>query len=144
LSLLLDTNVVSQFASQRTDARVSQWLRSMKVTDAFLSAVTIAEIRNGIVTAKEEANRDRLSAWYTAMVIPAFGDRVLPVTIEVAELCGAIAGRAQNAGRPAGPFDAIIAATAEVHGLTVVTRNVRDFEVWGGPVFNPWDEDPPA
>ena len=144
MSVLLDTNVVSELANQRPNDVVSNWLRSLKVNDAFLSVATVAEIRRGIVAAKSEPNRERLIRWYAGVLMPAFESRILPLDFTTAELAGIIGGRAQLAGRRMEAFDAVIAATAEVHGLTLVTRNVKDFEVWGGPMLNPWEADPPA
>jgi predicted nucleic acid-binding protein len=138
LSLLLDTNVVSELASRRPNVSVSAWLRTLNVGDAFLSVATVAEICRGIGATKDENNRERLADWYTAALLPAFGSRILPLDFNTAERAGVIGGRAQRAGRRMEAIDAVIAATAELHGLTVVTRNVRDFEVWGGPMFNPW------
>ncbi len=144
MSLLLDTNVVSELANQRPSDAVANWLKSLKVDDAFLSVATIAEILRGIGAAKDPANRDRLTRWYAAVLMPTFQRRVLPLDFHTAEQAGIIGGRAQLAGRRMEAFDAVIAATAEVHSLTVVTRTVTDFEVWGGPVLNPWSADPPV
>jgi hypothetical protein len=137
LSYLIDTNVLSELSGAVPNPAIAAWLQSLPLTTAYLSAITIAEIRRGITVTRDLLHRERLESWL-ADIRESFKDRILPIDEKIAEFGGALEGLCQRAGRPVEPFDALIAATAHVHGLTVVTRNIRDFEVWGGPVFNPW------
>ena len=139
MSYLLDTNVLSEISRIQPDGTVAQWLRRQDIATTYLSVVTIAEISRGVTVAPDPIRRERLRAWFVE-IKAAYDERILSVDAQIAELCGEIEGRCRLAGRPAEPFDALIAATAEQHDLTIVTRNVSDFEVWGGPVFNPWTD----
>jgi predicted nucleic acid-binding protein len=112
-------------------------MKSVPLPETYLSVVTLAEIRRGITVARDPIRQQKLESWL-AGIRASYQDRVLPVDETIAELAGTLEGICQLVGRPAEPFDALIAATAQHHALTVVTRNVTDFEVWGGPVFNPW------
>jgi hypothetical protein len=140
LSYLIDTNVLSELARNEPSEAVAAWMKRQDLGAIYLSVITLAEITRGLTVARDPVRRRRLEAWL-ADVKAAFARRILPVDAPTAELGGQIEGRCQLAGRPAEPFDTLIAATAQAHGLTLVTRNVKDFEVWGGPVFNPWDQD---
>jgi len=143
LIFLLDANVVSERIRRAPDQAVLDWIAQQRSESLFVSTVTVAEVQFGVSRLDPGGRRDRLEDWI-AELIEVTGDRLLPVDVDVATAWGRIRATAADAGRPLPIMNAFIAATAEVHSLTVVTRNVRDFEVWGGPVFNPWVEDPPA
>jgi len=140
LGSLLDTNVLSEHARSTPNVGVIDRLRGMDVNSIYLSVVTLAEIRFGIQRLPFGVRRDALDRWLGSNVPNEFYDRILPVTDLIADVSGRVRAGAMNAGRPMGIADALIAATAEIHGLTLVTRNVKDFEVWGGSVFNPWSD----
>lgn len=144
LTSLLDTNVVSEWRRPQPDRQVVDWLKRVDIGSVFLSVITLLEIRQGIDRLPLGGRRDGLEAWLVQEVPYFFEGRVLPVDEAVADVCGRIRARAFASGRPIPVLDAFLAATAEVHGLTLVTRNTRDFEVWGGPVFNPWIETGPS
>lgn len=134
---LLDTNVISELRkASRCDARVSAWQRVQKPKACFLSAITLLEIRLGIELArkKDRKKAEYLEAWYEGRVKPAFVGRVIAVDEAVGEMCGRL-----HAGKPRSFRDGLILATAMVHRLTVVTRNVKDFAGGGVKVINPWD-----
>lgn len=134
---LLDTNVVSEMrkAPGRMDAGVAAWAAGASASDLFLSVITVMEIEAGILRAerKDPGKAAILRAWLDAHVLPAFAQRVLDVDVDVARRCASL-----QATAPRNVPDAFIAATALVHGMTVVTRNVRDFEAMGVRVLNPW------
>jgi predicted nucleic acid-binding protein len=133
---LLDTNIVS--ADRKHDPTIVAWLQSVRGRPLFLSVLTIGEIRRGVVKvlkapAADAAAARQLDAWL-ARTIAEFGRNILPVDQNVARLWGDL-----SAGRTLPVVDALIAATALHYGLTVVTRNARDFADTGVPVLNPWD-----
>jgi predicted nucleic acid-binding protein len=138
VNFLLDTNVVSEWVRPRPDAGVMTWLAEADEDRVFISIVTLAELRHGIERLPSGARRDRLDAWLTSQVPDRFETRVLSVDADIANAWGRIMARGQAAGRPVGTMDAFIAATAEQHGLTLVTRNVTDFDILGIQLINPW------
>ena len=134
---LLDTNAISEPKRARPDAGVVGWLNDQLLTDLHLSVITIGELRRGIIRLEPGRRRDDLDFWL-AQVVLRFGDRILPIDIEVTERWAALAETQRAAGRTADMTDELIAATAHVHGLSVVTRNVRHFEHSGCRVVSPW------
>jgi predicted nucleic acid-binding protein len=134
---LLDTNIASEATKFAPLPAVMNWVAAQAPATLHLSVVSLAEIRYGIELRAEGQRRRALEAWYPGMVA-TFGDRILPIDRDIAELWGDLRRRTDLARRTIPIMDAFLAATAQVHGLTVVTRNVRNFEAWGGPVFDPW------
>ena len=136
---LLDTNVISELRKAgdgKADINVVAWLSSVDAASFYLSAVTITEIELGIlrVERRDPAQGARLRAWMDQRILPEFADRTLPVDTAVALRCAPL-----HVPDPRPERDAFIAATALVHGMTVVTRNVADFAPTGVPLWNPWD-----
>jgi len=133
---LLDTNVVSELRRpDRADPVVFSWAESLPIEQFFLSAITILELQRGALLAerKDKAFGQLLRSWIDQIVLPRFAGRILSVDQSVALRCAELHVPNTRPDR-----DALIAATALVHGLTVATRNVRDLEPVGVPVFNPW------
>jgi predicted nucleic acid-binding protein len=138
---LLDTNVVSELRKPSKgkrvaiDRNVSVWAAGVAVNVLFISSITILEIETGILLAerKDRAKGDLLRVWLEAHVLTAFAGRILPVDLAVARKCVGLHVPDRMEDR-----DALIAATALVHGMTIVTRNVGDFEPSGVPMINPW------
>ena len=140
MKYLLDTNVVSELrkvGDGKADANVTKWVGAQDSNDLFISAITILEIERGILTIqrRDAAQGSRLRGWMDSRVRPEFAERVLPIDDAIATRCAHlhIPDRRNEA-------DALIAATALVHGLTVVTRNVQDFDGAGVIVVDPWRE----
>jgi hypothetical protein len=136
---LLDTNVVSELRKIRlakADVRVATWADSVDAADLYLSVITIQELEIGVllVERRDAAQGALLRAWLDAHVLPTFAGRILPVDIAVAQR-----GARLHVPDPRPVRDGLIAATALVHGMTVVTRNVADFEPAGVPTLNPWN-----
>ena len=136
---LLDTNVLSELRKAgdgKADANVTAWISGLDAGTLYLSAMTLMEIELGILRIKrrDAAQGDRLRGWMTHHVLPEFMDRTLPVDAVVALRCASL-----HVPDPRAERDALIAATALVHGMTVVTRNVEDFEATGVALLNPWD-----
>jgi len=105
----------------------------------FLSAVTIGEIRKGLILLPQSRRRTELEKWFHTDLLIWFRDRILSVTPSIADRWGVLEGQCQLRGTPLNTADGMIAATALELDLTVVTRNIRDFAGLGVEVVNPWD-----
>jgi predicted nucleic acid-binding protein len=134
---LLDTNIPSETLRPSPGAKIAAWLESHTRDSQFLSVVTLGELRRGITLLAPGARRTQLENFVEVTVPLWFADRVLPVTQAIAERWGVLDGQRQAAGRPLSVPDGMIAATALQHGLTLVTRSVKDFAGLGVEVFNP-------
>lgn len=133
---LLDTNVVSELRKAgKADKNVSAWAESVPANSLFLSAITILELGTGIllIERRDPKQGAMLRNWLDTQVLPAFANRILPVDVAVAQRCAKL-----HVPDPRADRDSLIAATALVHGMAVVTRNVADFELTGIEIFNPW------
>ncbi|BCP53161.1 twitching motility protein PilT [Kaistia sp. 32K] len=139
---VLDTNVISDLRRpERSNPNVQAWIAGQDPMALFLSAVTILELEIG---ARRIERRDAkqgaiLTSWIERQVLPLFEGRILPIDVSVALRCAPLHVPDRRNDR-----DAYIAATALVHGMTVVTRNTNDFEGTGVPLLNPWLERPAA
>lgn len=136
---VLDTNVVSELRKVRlgkADANVAAFSGRIDAADLFVSVITILELESGVlaVERRDTAQGATLRAWLERSVLPEFADRTLAVDTAVARRCARL-----HIPDRRGERDALIAATALVHGMTVVTRNVGDFRPTGVAVLNPWD-----
>ncbi len=135
---LLDTNVVSELRKARSgkaDAGVLAWAGSVNAAALFVSAITLLELETGVLLMerRDPAQGALLRGWMDGQVLPGFEGRVLPVDASVALRCASL-----HVPNPGAERDMLIAATALVHGLTVVTRNVADFKASKVDVLNPW------
>jgi hypothetical protein len=140
VNFLLDTNVVSEWTKPRPDSGVVAWLAEADEDRVFISVITLAELRYGIERMPVGARRNRLETWVSRQLPARFEARVLLIDAETADTWGHIMARGRTGGRPVGTMDAFIAATAERHHLTLVTRNVSDFEALGIRLINPWSK----
>jgi toxin FitB len=136
-SFLLDTCLLSEVWKPTPDEGVLTWLGSTVEEDLFLSVLSLGELKKGIDRLPIGKKRDGLGRDYI-LLRSRFGSRVLAVTDVVAERWGALSAEATRAGRHLHVVDGLIAATALVHGLAVVTRNVDDFVETSVPVVGPW------
>ncbi|SEE93187.1 type II toxin-antitoxin system VapC family toxin [Jiangella alba] len=135
MTYLLDTNVVSELRRPRPDQRVLRWWSDVPAGRLYLSCLTVGELGRGVGRLRERgdhAQAESLSGWLDGLA-RQFADRILPIDAEVTELWGRLPQR-----RPVPVVDGLIAATALRHGLTVVTRNVRDFSATGVGVLDPF------
>ena len=136
---VLDTNVVSELRkvrAGRADPNVARWAGSMETVNLYLSAITIEELEIGVLLAERRHPQQGTiyRAWMDIHVLPAFADRILPIDAAVAQRSARL-----HVPDPRPLRDALIAATALVHGMTVATRNVADFEPTGVGIINPWE-----
>ncbi len=135
MSYLIDTNVISEVRKgPRCDAAVADWYASIEDSELYLSVLVLGEIRKGveIVRPRDPAKANALEAWLVA-VGSAFGERILPIDRTVADEWGRMSGQ-----RPIPSIDGLLAATAKIHGLTLVTRNDADVEGLGAKTLNPF------
>lgn len=135
---LLDTNVVSELRKARTgraNAGVVAWADGVEAGRLFLSAISVLELEQGVllVERRDGAQGALLRQWLDGQVMPAFEGRILPVDAAVARLCAGL-----HVPDPRAERDALIAATALLHGMTIVTRNLGDFEPTGARLLDPW------
>jgi hypothetical protein len=141
---LLDTNVVSEMQKAfparnrpaKIDRHVRSWVASVSASDLYLSAITILELDLGflLLERRDAVQGAMLRSWVRGRVLESFAGRILAVDVAIAQRCAALI-----VPDPLEDRDALIAATALVHGMTVVTRNVTHFLRTGVPVVNPWD-----
>src|SRR5690606_13396249 len=139
---LLDTNVLSELRKVRpgkADPNVVAWAESVDAADLFVSAITIMELELGVLSIerKDATQGALLRSWLEQHVLPEFSDRTLPIDTAVAQRCARL-----HVPDRRGERDALIAATALVHGMAVVTRNVADFKPTGVTTVNPWEPSP--
>lgn len=136
MSYLLDTNVLSELARRRPDARVLRWFQHVPEETLHLSVLSVGELRCGIEGTKDGARREKLRVWLERDLADRFSDRLLSITPAVADRWGRLLA---EVGRSVPAIDSLLAATALAHGLRIVTRNVRDFRFPGLLVVNPWE-----
>jgi predicted nucleic acid-binding protein len=139
MMFVLDTNVVSELRkvrSKKADLNVARWAESVNAETLYISAITVLELELGVLQRerKDTAQGAMLRTWLDTQVLPEFGGRILPIDTAIAQRCARL-----HVPDPKSERDALIAATALVHGMTVVTRNVDDFKATGVPLINPWD-----
>ena len=135
---LLDTNILSELRRPRPQAKVVGFVSSQPLDRLYVSSVTLAEIRFGIELVGGANRRAELNDWLTNKVRPMFDQRVLPVSEDVMFKWRLLVEDGRKSGHTFSQPDLIIAATALLHGLTVVTRDALDYEKAGVPIFNPW------
>jgi len=134
---LLDTNVISDLRRpERANPGLAAWAKTAAPAEQFMSVISLLEIEQGVLSAgrKDPAKGKLLRTWVDTVVLPRFGSRILPIDVAVARQCAAL-----HVPDPRPERDSLIGATALVHRLTVVTRNIRDFEPMGIRLLNPWE-----
>jgi hypothetical protein len=139
VSFLLDTNVISEWAKPRPNAAVIAWLAAVEEDRTYLSVASIAEIARDVALLPGGRRRDRLAAWLDRDLPTRFSGRLIGIDLRVAAAWGALMARSQSLGLGTGTMDGFFAATAAAYDLTLVTRNVRDFEGLSIRLLNPWD-----
>jgi len=135
VSYLLDTNVLSELRRKTPDAAVLEWFARRPASTLYLSVLTFGELRKGIEGVLDAKRRMTLTDWLETDLPAFFVGRILPVDTQVADRWGRLLSAA---GRPLPAIDGLLAASAAQHGLSMVTRNSRDFANLGLDVINPW------
>lgn len=136
---LLDTNIPSELTRPQPEPRVAQWVEETDDQLMYFSVISIGEVCKGLTVHPERHRRAWLRDWLDKELRPWLADRILPVTEGIAERWGILEGDCQLRGLTINAPDGLIAATALEHGLTLVTRNVKDFGGTGLKIFNPWE-----
>jgi toxin FitB len=136
---LLDTNVISELrklGAGKADLRVGAWANAVKASSQFLSVITIMELEHGALQMERKDARQgtRLRTWIERIILPGFAGRILIIDQQIARRCAGL-----QVPDPCSYRDSLIAATALVHGMIVVTRNVRHFRRTGVEILNPWE-----
>ncbi|CUU66598.1 type II toxin-antitoxin system VapC family toxin [Corynebacterium variabile] len=136
MSYLVDTNVISELRRRQCDPRVQAWMDDQPASGLFLNVITVIEIETGILrlSRRDRAQATELYRWFQGLLLPAFEGRILAVDLEVSRKVARL-----HVPDPAPRHDALIAGTALVHDLTVVTRNIADFDRTGVSLLNPWE-----
>ena len=133
---LLDTNIVSELRKPKADRRVRSWAQSLPVASLYISSICVLELEIGILLLerRDPTQGGVLRSWMDGHVLPAFQGRILAIDAAVAQRCAAL-----HVPNPRPDRDALIAATALIHDMTVVTRNIGHFKAMGVAVLNPWE-----
>ena len=139
MSYLLDTCIISELVRPSPDNSVLRWIDSRNEFDLYLSVLTLGEIQKGIAKLSSGKKKSLLAAWLKDELVVRFEERIIPVNSGVAMMWGTMLGKAEKNGQPLSAIDALIAATAKMYDLVVVTRNVRDMEASGVDILNPWE-----
>lgn len=138
MNYLLDTNVLSEFKKPSPDKHVVAWARSVDEDRTFVSVVTLGELRRGITLMSTGRRQAEFDEWLRGDIPSRFERRILDITPSIADAWGELAAKAKQRGLGQHAIDFYIAATARVHAMTVVTRNVKDFLAFDIPILNPW------
>lgn len=138
MSFLLDTSAISEWVRPQPDPGIARWLDEVDEDRAYLSVITVGELRKGADRLAAGRRRERLEQWLTSELPERFGGRMLPVDVAIADEWGRVLAHAEKAGTAVRGIDALIAATAKVHGLQVVTRSTAHFRYLGVTVISPW------
>jgi predicted nucleic acid-binding protein len=136
---LLDTNCISELVRSQPEPRVAEWMRAANESLLYLSVLTLGEIRRGAAILPQSKRRAYLESWLESDLQVRFSGRILAIDNHVADRWGLLTAEAQLKGRPLAAVDGLLAATALHHNLTIVSRNVGDFENTQVPILNPWE-----
>lgn len=137
MNFLLDTNAVSEWVKPRPNPGLIRWMQSADEDRIFLSVITLAELRHGVERLPAGRRRSQLEPWIKRDLPLRFEKRILPVDEEIAQAWGVAVAMSQSVGRPLNGMDALLLATAKVHDLTLITRNVNHFPLLQ-VLLNPW------
>jgi predicted nucleic acid-binding protein len=140
VSYLLDTCVISELVKKNPRRQVVDWIDAQEESTLYVSALTIGELEKGIVKLPASERKTRLVTWVRRDLTNRFSGRVLPIDARIASHWGTITGESERRGLPLPVVDSLIAATALVNDLQVVTRNTEDFSRCGAVCLNLWDE----
>ncbi len=138
MKLLLDTCVLAEFSKPLPEAKVLRLIESHTSESLFISVISLGEISKGVHLLTDSKRKTILRKWLSNLEA-SYQGQVLSITSEIAQTWGEVTAQAQQKGRVLSSADGLIAATAIVHGLHVITRNVKDFALTPVLLMNPWD-----
>lgn len=139
MSFLIDTCCISELVNKKPDPNVVKWFTDHDELSMYLSVLTFGELRKGIEKLPDSKKKDELNQWVDEDLFNRFKTRVLNINMKEVNRWGEFLARAEKNGSPLPAIDALIAATAQAHNLTVVTRNTKDMEGTGVELTNPWE-----
>lgn len=139
MSYLLDTCCISELVKPQPNEKVVQWVSERSELDLYLSVITFGELRKGIEKLPASQKRRRLTHWINEDLLHRFHNRVLDIRLPEINRWGKVLAKAEKKGTPMPAIDALLAATALVHDLAIVTRNTKDMKTSGVELINPWD-----
>jgi predicted nucleic acid-binding protein len=137
---LLDTNCISELVRPKPEPRVLNWMEAADEATLYLSVLTVGEIRKGVAGLAQGKRRTQLETWLEVDLEARFSGRIMPIDGAIADRWGLLTAEAKRRGNPLSVIDGLLAATAQHHNLTVVSRNSSDFTNTHVPVLNPWEE----
>lgn len=138
MSYLIDTCCISELVKQKPEPNVITWFGQQDERSLYLSVITFGELKKGVVKLPDSKKKKDLNLWIKKDLNERFKGRVLDITMEVSDKWGEILAKAEKKGQALPAIDSLIAATALVHGFSVVTRNTRDMRNSGVELINPW------
>jgi len=139
MKYLLDTCVISELVAKKTNPKVINWIDSIDPDSAYLSVITIGEIRKGIEKLPDSRRKTTLHSWLIEELLARFSGRILPIDTEVVLMWGQLIGSLESDGKKMAAIDSLIAATALYNHCSLVTRNETDFKHTGIAIINPWE-----
>lgn len=137
MSYLLDTNIISELVKQNPTPTVLKWIDRIDTEKLYISVITLGEIRKGVSGIQNQERQEKISYWLEIELPAYFEERILSIDTKVADMWGRL--QSKNKGYTLPAIDGLIAATAHVHGLKLVTRNTKDFINTSIELINPWD-----
>ena len=140
MSYLLDTNVISELVKNTPNEGVLKWCDGINSEKLYLSVISIGEIRKGVAGIRESHRQEKISLWLEIELPNYFEERILNIDLKIADMWGQLQSKNKDYTLPA--IDELIAATAQVHNLALVTRNTKDYNQMSINVINPWKTDP--
>lgn len=138
MSYLIDTCCVSELVKQKPEPNVITWFGQQDERSLYLSVITFGELKKGVLKLPDSKKKNELNHWIKEDLNERFKGRILDITLEVSDKWGEMLAAAEKRGKALPAVDSLIAATALVHGLSVVTRNTRDMKNSGAELINPW------
>lgn len=139
MKYVLDTCVISELVTKKPNSKVAEWVDSLDGEDVYLSIITIGEIIKGVEKLPESNRKQELRDWLKQDLLSRFRDKIMPLDTDVIVEWGILTARLETAGQKMPAIDSLIAATTLANDMTLVTRNVSDFEAAGIKIINPWE-----
>lgn len=137
MSYLLDTNVISELVKHTPNEVVLKWIDCINSEKLYLSVISIGEIRKGVASIQDTRRQEKISQWLEIELPDYFEERILNIDFQIADMWGQL--QSKNKGYTLPAIDGLIAATAKVHNLNLVTRNTKDFIHVPINIINPWE-----